>query len=187
LTAPAFETVEILRPKETIRATVVGAGSNALELSGSTITVSHPEALPLKNLPILKLAPEDEAEGGKWLSSRLAEKLSWYRETEDGGYQPLAVALAGIKNPSYAQVLSLRDQLLAGLDYYLSKNDLVVVILEEDMAKSLGQALKASLPHKTVISLDSVKVDNGDYIDIGVPVSSGRVVPVIVKTLVFGR
>jgi ethanolamine utilization protein EutA len=185
--SPHFGQVEILRPKETIRATVVGAGSNALELSGSTITVSHPEALPLKNLPILKLAPEDEADGHKWLSSRLSEKLSWYREMEGGGFQPLAVALAGVKNPGYDDVLRLRDRLVEGLDHYLSKNDLLVVVIEEDMAKSLGQALIAALPRKMVVSLDSIKVDNGDYIDIGVPVSSGRVVPVVVKTLVFGR
>ena len=102
-------------------------------------------------------------------------------------YQPLAVALRGIRNPSYEMVLTLRDKLLEGLDYYLSKSDLLVVIVEEDMAKSLGQALRTALPRKTIVSLDSIKVDNGDYIDIGVPVSSGRVVPVVVKTLVFGR
>jgi ethanolamine utilization protein EutA len=187
LASPDFSRVEILRPKETIRATVVGAGANSLELSGSTITIGRPEVLPLKNLPILKMAPEDEADGHRWLSSRLAERLSWYRESESGPYQPVAVALAGIGNPSYDQVLDLRDKLLAGLDYYLSQNDLLVVVVESDMAKSLGQALMASLPGKAVISLDSVKVDNGDYIDIGTPVASGRVVPVIVKTLVFGR
>ena len=183
----ALSKLEILKPRETIRATVVGAGSNALELSGSTITITHQEILPLKNLPILKLDPEDEADDYKHLSSRLAEKLSWYRESELDEYQPMAVALAGIKNPTYEQVLSLRDKLLNGLDYYLAKSESLVVVIEEDMAKSLGQALRAALPRKKIISLDSIKVENGDYIDIGLPVSGGRVVPVIVKTLVFGR
>jgi ethanolamine utilization protein EutA len=182
-----FSAVKILTPKETIRATVVGAGSNALELSGSTVTITDPGVLPLKNLPILKLTTDDEADDYKYFSSRLAAKLSWYREVESGSYQPLAVAFKGIKNPSYEQVLELRSALIEGLDYYLSKNDLLVVIIEEDMAKSLGQALRTSLPRKTIISLDSVKVENGDYIDIGLPVAAGRVVPVIVKTLVFGR
>jgi ethanolamine utilization protein EutA len=184
---PLFGQVEILRPKETIRATVVGAGSNSLELSGSTITVSHPGLLPLKNVPILKLTAVDEEDGYRHFSSRLAERISWFREGEDGAFQTLAVAFRGPANPSYDQVLALRDRLLAGLDDYLSQNDLLIVVVEEDLAKSLGQALRAALPSRKIVSLDSVKVENGDYIDIGQPVAGGRVVPVVVKTLVFGQ
>jgi ethanolamine utilization protein EutA len=165
---------------------VVGAGSNALELSGSTITISHPEVLPLKNIPILKLTPEDEENNFKHFSSRLAEKITWF-QGEDGSYQSLAVAFRGLKNPTYDQVTYIRDRLLEGLDDYLAKNDLLVVVVDEDMAKSLGQTLKTSLPVKKIISIDSVKVENGDYIDIGVPVVNGRVVPVVIKTLIFGR
>ncbi|MDR1051472.1 MAG: ethanolamine ammonia-lyase reactivating factor EutA [Deltaproteobacteria bacterium] len=184
---PMFRDAEILRPLETIRATVVGAGSNSLELSGSTVTVSHPDVLPLKNVPILKLAAEDEADDHRYLSSRLAEKVSWFREGEDGGHQTLAVALKGPRNPTYEKVVGLGDKLVEGLDYYLSDNDVLIVVVENDLAKSLGQALSAALPDKKIVSLDTVMVENGDYIDIGLPVAGGRVVPVVVKTLVFGR
>jgi len=54
------------------------------------------------------------------------------------------------------------------------------------MAKALGHALSAHLPKDyPFICLDSVKVENGDYVDIGLPVAEGAVLPVIVKTLVF--
>jgi ethanolamine utilization protein EutA len=43
------------------------------------------------------------------------------------------------------------------------------------------------LPEKKFIVLDSIKVDTGDYIDIGLPAAAGRVIPVVVKTLVFGK
>ncbi|MDR1676953.1 MAG: ethanolamine ammonia-lyase reactivating factor EutA [Deltaproteobacteria bacterium] len=184
---PDFKSLVILKPQETIRATVVGAGSNSLELSGSTITVSHPEIMPLKNIPILKLSASDEENNYRHFSSRLAERLSWFREGEDGGYQTIAVALKGPKNPTYDQVLALRDNLLNGLDDYLNSNDILIVVVEEDMAKSLGQTLRSALPDKKIVSIDSVRVENGDYIDIGQPVASGRVVPVVVKTLVFGK
>jgi ethanolamine utilization protein EutA len=185
--SPDFSSVTILTPKETIRATVVGAGSNSLELSGSTVTLSHPEILPLKNVPILKLTLDDERNDYRHFSSRLAQRISWFREGPEGGYQTLAVAFKGPKNPSYDQVLALRDHILNGLDHYLSGNDILIVITEEDLAKSLGQTLKAALPMKKIFSLDGVKVENGDYVDIGQAVSNGRVVPLVVKTLVFGQ
>jgi ethanolamine utilization protein EutA len=184
---PLFGQTPILTPQETIRATVVGAGSNSLELSGSTITLTRPDVLPLKNVPILKLTEEDEADDYKHFSSRLAERIGWFKEGEDEGCQTLAVAFKGPKNPGYDDVLRLRDHLLNGLDHYLAHNETLIIVLEEDLAKSLGQALKNSLPGRNVVSLDGVQVENGDYIDIGVPVVSGRVVPVVVKTLVFGR
>ena len=58
-----------LRPEETIRATVVGAGSCTTSVSGSTITYSEAALFPLKNLPMLRLTPEEQAlclEGRRW-------------------------------------------------------------------------------------------------------------------------
>jgi ethanolamine utilization protein EutA len=184
---PAFGQVEILRPRETIRATVVGAGANTVEISGSTIAISDPAVLPLKNLPILKLTEDDEAGEGRYLSSRLAEKIGWFREEGSDRYQNVAVALRGPLNPTFEGVLRLRDRLLEGLDDYLRTNELAVVLVDRDLAKSLGHALINALPGKKVISLDTVKVENGDYIDIGLPLAGGRVVPVVVKTLFFGQ
>jgi ethanolamine utilization protein EutA len=183
---PDFSSAVILTPQETIRATVVGAGSNSLELSGSTVTVSHPEALPFKNVPILKLTAEDEENDYRHFASRLAQRIQWFREG-DGGYQTIAVAFRGPKNPTYDQVLALKDHILNGLANYLAQSGSLIVVTEEDLAKSLGQALRSALPDKKIISLDGVKVENGDYVDIGQTVASGRVVPVVVKTLIFGE
>ena len=50
----------------------------------------------------------------------------------------------------------------------------------------LGNAINVLLERKKdVICIDGINVQNGDYIDIGEPVGSGRVVPVVTKTLVF--
>ena len=182
---PAFARTEILKPRETIRATVVGAGANTIEISGSTIAISDPAVLPLKNVPILKLTEEDEADEGRYLSSRLAEKIGWFRE--EGRYQNLAVAFRGPHNPSFEAVVRLRGQLLEGLDDYLRANDLLILLADRDLAKSLGHSLINALPGKKIVSLDTVRVENGDYIDIGLPLAGGRVVPVVVKTLFFGH
>jgi ethanolamine utilization protein EutA len=62
----------------------------------------------------------------------------------------------------------------------------LIIVLEEDMGKSLGQNLMVKLNRsKDIICIDSIVTNQGDYIDIGEPLMNGRVLPVVVKTLVF--
>ncbi len=183
----AFSKVEFLTPKETIRATVVGVGSNSMEISGSTIAIGDATVLPLQNIPILKLTEDDEAQNYRDFSSRLAEKAAWFKDGGNEKHQVLAIAFRGPCNPSFDMVKDICAKIVSGLREYLRVNDIVIIVLERDMAKSLGNALMNALPGKKILSLDTVKVENGDYIDIGSPLSNGRVVPVVVKTLVFDK
>ena len=185
--SPAFKGVEILTPIETIRATVVGAGSNTMEISGSTIALSHPDVLPIKNIPILKLSSDDESQHYEYFSSRLAEKISWFKETDSDSYQEVAISFRGTFNPSFDEIKFITQKVIEGVSDYLRTNDKLVIILDMDMAKSLGYSLMNALPDKKIICLDTVRVENGDYIDIGASLANGRVVPVVVKTLLFGK
>jgi len=183
---PVLNRIERMVPKETIRATVVGAGSNAVDISGSTIAWSDKSILPVRNVPIIKMTTEDEAEAYKFFSGRLAEKLTWFKD-ESGNCQLAAVGFTGVHNPSFDFIKELSVKIIQGMGDYLKTDNTVILIIENDMAKSLGYALMNALPEKKFIVLDSIKVDIGDYIDIGLPASSGRVIPVVVKTLVFGK
>ena len=49
----------LVKPDETIRATVVGAGSHTTEISGSTITYTE-GLFPIKNIPVFKLSKDEE-------------------------------------------------------------------------------------------------------------------------------
>jgi len=178
--------IERMTPRETIRATVVGAGSNAVDISGSTIAWTDKSILPIQNIPIVKMTGEDEDDSYGLFASRLAEKLSWFKD-ESGAYQLVAVGFAGVHNPSFDLIKDLSGKILRGMDAYLKGNNPVILIIENDMAKSLGYALMNALPKKNFIVLDSIKVDTGDFIDIGLPAAAGRVIPVVVKTLVFGK
>ncbi|MCL2127723.1 MAG: ethanolamine ammonia-lyase reactivating factor EutA, partial [Treponema sp.] len=183
---PSLNRVERVVPKETIRATVVGAGSNAVDISGSTIAWSDKSILPIQNIPIVKMTAEDEADSYRLFSARLAEKINWFRD-ESGNYQLVAVGFAGVHNPSFDLIKSIGEKIIRGMADYLKGRNPVILIIENDMAKALGYSLMNALPDKKFIVLDSIKVDTGDYIDIGLPAAAGRVIPVVVKTLVFGR
>jgi ethanolamine utilization protein EutA len=63
----------------------------------------------------------------------------------------------------------------------------VIVISDEDMGKALGFCLRSILKDDiNIVSLDGIYAEDGDYIDIGSPIGQGRVIPVVIKTLVFG-
>jgi ethanolamine utilization protein EutA len=61
----------------------------------------------------------------------------------------------------------------------------LIVIIKHDYAQALGQLLKALTGSRPILIIDQVGLDEGDFIDIGTPLMDGRVVPLVVKTLIF--
>lgn len=159
---------------QTLRATVVGAGSYSTELSGSTVTCTHAE-FPLQNLPAVALSEQEQNLDAEKLSQVIRTKLSLF------GGEPVALSMAGMHSPSYGEVLRMAEGIALG--YTIRP---VVIALRCDMAKALGQALRCRLGMDTpIICLDSLHVPEGSYLDIAAPVGGGTAVPVVVKTLAF--
>ncbi|SHI97481.1 ethanolamine ammonia-lyase reactivating factor EutA [Lutispora thermophila] len=166
---------------ETIRATVVGAGAHTVEISGSTITYTK-NCFPLKNIPILKV--HNEPEDIESLAENIRSIIELYN-LQSGGQQ-MALALKGVKNPKYSQLVAIAESIVRGIGEYLKTQEYLIVVVENDIAKALGQTLYQMLHReKDVVSIDGISVGNGDYIDIGKPLGDGRVVPVVIKTLIF--
>jgi len=61
----------------------------------------------------------------------------------------------------------------------------LIIIIEHDYARALGQTVKGLIPEQPLLVIDQVGLQEGDYIDIGRPMLDGRVVPLSVKTLIF--
>ncbi len=174
----------VLQADHTIRATVVGAGSHTTSISGSTITFAE-KALPLQNVPVLKLSPEDEAQPFARWEGLIARKLDWF--ALKGEQQVPALAFKGPKAPGFDDIQALAAAIIRGMSAVLKPQDPLVVVVENDLAKALGQALIVQTGReRQIVCIDAVAVEHGDYIDIGSSIAHGNVVPVIVKTLALG-
>ncbi len=153
---------EYVLGEETIRATVIGAGCHTTQLSGSTVYHQN-VGFPMKNLQVLKISD----------ISSLREKLS---EQE----QQTVVSLTGMQSPSYRQIADLAEKILE------QTQPPILLCLEQDMAKALGQALAVRLPpDAAILCIDRIRLEEGSFLDIGSPV--GSALPVVVKTLVLSK
>ena len=179
---PALNGVERFQSVETIRATVVGAGTHTTEVSGSTIHY-EPGTLPLKNVPILKVSEEDEA-SLETLKASISQQMPLYMP--EGKVEQLAIAFTGQKRTSFADIQALAAAVIEGAKEVIKSRYPLVVVVENDIGKVLGNALNVLLKQeKDVICIDGIRTLNGDYIDIGEPIAGGQVLPVVIKTLIF--
>lgn len=152
---------------QTIRATVIGAGCHSTTLSGSTVFCRN-VALPLQNLSAVTLSAREQDR----LRACLPGKL---RAAENKAI----VALPGLPAPGYGEICALAEALLAAIP-----QGPLLVCLEQDQAKALGQAL-ACRTDRPILCIDRVHLPRGSYLDIGP--QTGPAYPLVVKTLVFGK
>ena len=178
------EREKIISASETIRATVVGAGTYTTSLSGSTITCSD-GIFPVKNVPVLKLDMEEQQDCLDGSAEKLAQKTEWFLRQSDS--RRIVLALPGKADPTYGEIKTLARMIVQVMDRLLPEGEPIIVILEKDIAKALGMAMRSETGgRRKTAAIDGVKVEANDYVDIGRPLMDGLVVPVVVKTLVFG-
>ncbi|HUW41881.1 MAG TPA: ethanolamine ammonia-lyase reactivating factor EutA [Rectinemataceae bacterium] len=172
---------QILRPEETQRATVLGASSQTLALSGSTIWADQ-SILPLKNVPVLKPWPEAAPPAPEGLAAAVAAALRrWDLSAENSTY---AISLPLEAGLDFERLEALGNA-LADFASGLPEGKPLLVIIKHDYAQALGQTIKARSGARPLLVIDQVGIEEGDYIDIGSPLMDGRVVPLVVKTLIF--
>ena len=142
---------------ETIRATVIGAGSHATQLSGSTVYYRN-IPFPMKNLPVVTTI---------CALSRL-----------DGAG---VLALPEIPSANYRQLTATAEQIAKNWP-----EQPILIALESDMAKALGHALALRVPkERPILCIDRISLREGSYLDVGPPIAGA--IPVVIKTLILNR
>lgn len=169
-------------PLETVRATVFGAGMQTTEISGATIEIDAAE-LPLKNIPIMKHHFQQQLTAGL---QQLPQTFEQAMALFDAGREGInfALSLSGLPYIGFDGVQSLAGEIKRLMETRPNPDLPIILILETDVGKVLGQSLIALGVTQAIVCVDQVKVDTGDYIDIGNVLQYG-VVPVVVKTLTF--
>jgi ethanolamine utilization protein EutA len=179
---PELKNYDVRRPPETLQATVMGASSQTVTLSGSTIWAEE-EILPIRNVPVIHPQwPQTPPSRQMVTEATRQAAMRWDASPTD---TQLAIALELSWNMDFASL----NELAAGLaDYaaaHLQGPQPLIIIIEHDYARVLGQTLKNLIAGRPLLVIDQVGLREGDYIDIGSPVLDGRAVPLSVKTLIF--
>lgn len=177
-----FDAFTVEAPLETVRATVLGAGMQTTEISGATIQIDSSK-LPLKNIPIMKHDFQQQLEQGVKTLPKTFEQAKRIFDTVQTESN-FALSLTNIPYVKFNEIQILAENIKSLMNERNYPSSPIILVVESDVAKVLGQSLIAMGVEQPVICIDQIHVDTGDYIDIGRALKS-NVVPVIVKTLTF--
>lgn len=172
------------QPLETVRATVLGAGIELTEISGATIEVK-PSYLPIKNVPVYEVNFHGEFnEGLAKISTVYSNAVEMFDFQQEG--QHIIFYLKGLPYLKFRDIQKLSSAFITVVESFKSNNYPLLIVMESDYGKVLGQAILSKKPELPLICIDQIRVEHGDYLDIGMILQSG-VVPVVVKTLTFNQ
>jgi ethanolamine utilization protein EutA len=177
---------KLLPAGECIRATAFGASEYSVQLSGNTVYVSEPGALlPRKNLQVLQ--PPVRLEGAidpAAVAAAIAAHFEAFDLVE--GESEVALAFKWRGAPSFDRLAGFAEGLKRGLASTIRKENPVYLILEGDVAQTLGAILKEDWGLRSeILVLDGVALRDFDYIDLGRIRVPSNTVPVTIKSLVF--
>lgn len=169
-----------IKPEETARATVTGAGTQTTDISGATIQVDA-AVLPLKNVPVFQCNMHASmANINSIVANAVAQANTLFSVQESP--MPYALYFSQLPYLSFQDVHELCQVIL---QQFTSRSTIpIILIIQSDYAKVIGQTIQSINKEVPIICIDQIKVETGDYIDIGEVLPSG-VVPVVVKTLAF--
>ena len=170
--------------KERIRATVIGASQFTVQLSGNTIYIANPGLLPLRSLRVVTVnLRRVELRAG---AIREAIEESFARVGVEESEEPVALAFHWPHGPEFAYLQALCDGIAEVLSHRVRKGQPVVVVLDADVSRLVGENLSRALDRpRDIICIDGVQLQDFDYIDISREHEHTRTVSVVIKSLVF--
>jgi ethanolamine utilization protein EutA len=176
----------LLPAGECIRATALGASEYSVQLSGNTCFISdHGALLPRRNLQVIQ-PPYDCPE--VIVAEDVARAIKAHRRAfeVDSDGREIALSFHWRGNPDHERMHAFAAGLVLGLNDMIAAGKPLFIVLDGDIAQSLGHILKDELEVPVgVLVIDGVVLWDFDYIDLGRIRLPSRTVPVTIKSLVF--
>lgn len=169
----------IMKPNQTIRATVIGTGTQTINISGNTVYLDKSK-LPIRNIPVIKVKFDN------FICENIVNGIK--NLVFESGKNYIAIQIQGIYDLSFDKIESLSEAIYKAWSILAISDEegRLVLIMDKNIGKVLGQTIyRVSDKKLKVISIDSIDANDGDFIDIGEPIAEDDVVPVIIKTLLF--
>ena len=176
----------LLPAGECIRATALGASEYSVQLSGNTCFISNQgELLPRRNLQVIQPPYECPEE---IIPDEVAQSVKSHRRAfeVDNDEREIALSFHWKGLPDYQRLFAFAEGLALGLEDMIKAGKPLFIVLDGDIAQSLGHILKDELEIPVgVLVIDGVVLWDFDYIDLGKIRLPSRTVPVTIKSLVF--
>jgi ethanolamine utilization protein EutA len=177
----------LLPAGECIRATALGASEYSVQLSGNTSYISAPGALlPRRNLQVLQpdYLPAEMIDPDA-VAAAIRRHLVAFDVDAD---REVALALRWQGAPSYERLAGFAEGIRRGLADRIARRQAIYIMLDGDVAQTLGAILREELDVTSeILVIDGVVLMDFDYIDLGRVRMPSNTVPVTIKSLVFSE
>ncbi len=176
--------VPVIELPNKIRATVIGAGAYSLSISGCSGFRDDKLSFPIRNVPVIRVDVDQSKLSTEHVISQINAAFQRFDLKE--GEEVIALYFRDPVRVSYPQLELFAKSIEAALVTTIENKLPVILIFETDIACSVGNVIRRETQVKTnLLSLDELKLTEGDWVDIGEPLVDGQVFPVTVKSLVF--
>jgi ethanolamine utilization protein EutA len=176
--------LQMIDPGQGIRATVIGASQFTVQVSGKTIYLPDPAALPVHNVPVVRV---DADLSGDIESQAVAESIrAGLRRLDLTPEACLAVAFTWQGDPEFRRLEAMGQGIVAATAPEGRRDAPLLLMIDGDVGGTLGRLLEKELGLPgSLISVDGVQLQELDFVDVGEMITPPGVVPVVIKSLLF--
>ena len=185
----AFKTRDMLRDTgykievadDPIRATVLGASQQRMQVSGNTVFISDERLLPIRNAPVSLVTVPAEDFDQYTITRLVKDSVSEALFNGDHGLRALGIDWLG--SLTYSRADAFSRGVVEGLK---GLNTPITLLFKQDIAGLIGIHFVEEVGYqKPVICLDGLDQVDFDFVDIGEVINQTGLVPVVAKSILF--